>query len=98
MGRRSGLDLDLLYKVIKDGAGTSRMSKSARTHDSPRLYDATMKIDVYQKDIDIIGAYAQGCTADAAFRASKVLLGRLCAGACQARHGVHMRGPKTWLA
>ena len=61
MGRRSGLDLDLLYKVIKDGAGTSRMFEVRAPLMIRRDYaDATMKIDVYQQDIDIIGAYAQG--------------------------------------
>ena len=61
MGRRSGLDLDLLYKVIKDGAGTSRMFEVRAPLMIRRDYaEATMKIDVYQKDIDIIGAYAQG--------------------------------------
>ena len=59
MGLRSGLDLDLLYKVIRDGAGTSRMFEVR----APLMIDAdysqaTMKIDVYQKDIDIISAYA----------------------------------------
>lgn len=61
MGRRSGLDLDLLYRVIKDGAGTSRMFEVRAPLMIRRDYaEATMKIDVYQKDIDIIGAYAQG--------------------------------------
>ncbi len=59
LGRRSGLDLDLLYKVIRDGAGTSRMFEVR----APLMIEgdyrrATMKIDVYQKDIDIISAYA----------------------------------------
>jgi L-threonate 2-dehydrogenase len=59
LGRRSGLDLDLLYKVIRDGAGTSRMFEVRAPLMIRRDYaDATMKIDVYQKDIDIIGAYA----------------------------------------
>jgi 3-hydroxyisobutyrate dehydrogenase-like beta-hydroxyacid dehydrogenase len=61
LGRRSGLDLDLLYKVIKDGAGTSRMFEVRAPLMIGRDYArATMKIDVYQKDIDIIGAYAAG--------------------------------------
>jgi len=61
LGRRSGLDLDLLYKVIKDGAGTSRMFEVRAPLMIERDYSqATMKIDVYQKDIDIIGAYASG--------------------------------------
>jgi 3-hydroxyisobutyrate dehydrogenase-like beta-hydroxyacid dehydrogenase len=59
LGRRSGLDLDLLYKVIRDGAGTSRMFEVRAPLMIERDYSqATMKIDVYQKDIDIIGAYA----------------------------------------
>jgi L-threonate 2-dehydrogenase len=59
LGRRSGLDLDLLYKAIRDGAGTSRMFEVRAPLMIRRNYgDATMKIDVYQKDIDIISAYA----------------------------------------
>jgi L-threonate 2-dehydrogenase len=61
LGRRSGLDLDLLYKVIRDGAGTSRMFEVRAPLMVRRDYSrATMKIDVYQKDIDIIGDYAAG--------------------------------------
>ena len=61
LGRRSGLDLDLLYRVIRDGAGTSRMFEVRAPLMIARDYSqATMKIDVYQKDIDIIGAYASG--------------------------------------
>lgn len=61
LGRRSGLDLNLLYKVIRDGAGTSRMFEVRAPLMIDRDYSqATMKIDVYQKDIDIIGDYASG--------------------------------------
>jgi 3-hydroxyisobutyrate dehydrogenase-like beta-hydroxyacid dehydrogenase len=61
LGRRSGLDLDLLYDVIRDGAGTSRMFEVRAPMMIRQDYDdATMKIDVYQKDIDIIDAYATG--------------------------------------
>jgi 3-hydroxyisobutyrate dehydrogenase-like beta-hydroxyacid dehydrogenase len=61
LGRRSGLDLDLLYKVIRDGAGTSRMFEVRAPLMMRRDYaKATMKVDVYQKDIDIISAYAAG--------------------------------------
>lgn len=59
MGLKSGLDLNLVYKVIKDGAGTSRMFEvrgPMMIQDDYRA--ATMKVDVYQKDIDIIGAFA----------------------------------------
>jgi 3-hydroxyisobutyrate dehydrogenase-like beta-hydroxyacid dehydrogenase len=61
LGRRSGLDVELLYKVIRDGAGTSRMFEVRAPLMMRRDYaDATMKVDVYQKDIDIISAYATG--------------------------------------
>ena len=61
LGERSGLDLDLLYDVIRDGAGTSRMFEvRAPLMISNDYSQATMKVDVYQKDIDIIGAFATG--------------------------------------
>lgn len=59
MGLKSGLDLNLVYKVIKDGAGTSRMFEVRGPMMIAGDYAAaTMKVDVYQKDIDIIGDYA----------------------------------------
>ena len=61
LGRRSGLDLDLVYKVIRDGAGSSRMFEVRAPLMIRRAYgEATMKVDVYQKDIDIISAYTTG--------------------------------------
>ncbi len=59
LGLKAGLDLELLYKVIKDGAGTSRMFEvRAPLMIADDYARATMKVEVYQKDIDIIGAYA----------------------------------------
>mgnify|MGYP003349117769 CR=1 FL=1 len=59
MGLKSGLDLNLVYKVVKDGAGASRMFEVRGPLMIADDYSAaTMKVDVYQKDIDIIGAYA----------------------------------------
>ena len=59
MGLKSGLDLNLVYKVIKDGAGTSRMFEIRGPMMIKNDYRAaTMKCEVYQKDIDIIGAFA----------------------------------------
>jgi 3-hydroxyisobutyrate dehydrogenase-like beta-hydroxyacid dehydrogenase len=59
LGRRSGLDLNLVYDVIRDGAGTSRMFEiRAPLMIAGDYSEATMKVDVYQKDIDIISAYA----------------------------------------
>lgn len=59
MGMKSGLDLDLLYKVIKDGAGNSRMFEVRGPLMIANDYSkATMKVDVYKKDIDIIEQFA----------------------------------------
>ncbi|MBX3664885.1 MAG: NAD(P)-dependent oxidoreductase [Burkholderiales bacterium] len=59
MGMKSGLDLDLLYKVIRDGAGNSRMFEVRGPLMIAGDYSrATMKIDVYKKDIDIIEQFA----------------------------------------
>lgn len=61
LGERSGLDLELLYDVIRDGAGTSRMFEVRAPLMIRNDYaEATMKVDVYQKDIDIISAFAAG--------------------------------------
>ncbi len=60
MGEKAGLDLDLVYRVIRDGAGTSRMFEvrgPMMVHG--RYLPATMKGDVYQKDIDIIHGFAR---------------------------------------
>ncbi len=60
VGEKAGLDLDLLYKVIGDGAGSSRMFQvrgmlMATGHYLP----PHMKSEIYQKDIDIIDAFAR---------------------------------------
>ncbi len=74
MGMKSGLDLDLVYRVIRDGAGTSRMFEvRAPLMIADDYRKATMKLDVYQKDIDIIGAYADRLNIPVPlFEASKV--------------------------
>ena len=59
LGKASGLDLNLVYDVIRDGAGTSRMFEvRAPLMIAGDYSEATMKVDVYRKDIDIIGEYA----------------------------------------
>jgi len=59
LGLKSGLDLDLLFKVIRDGAGNSRMFEVRGPLMVANNYsDAHMKCEIYQKDIDIIGAFA----------------------------------------
>jgi 3-hydroxyisobutyrate dehydrogenase-like beta-hydroxyacid dehydrogenase len=58
VGLKSGLDLELLFKVITDGAGTSRMFEVRAPLMIANDYrKATMKVDVYHKDIDIISAF-----------------------------------------
>ena len=59
LAERAGVDAELMYRVIKDGAGTSRMFEVRGPLMAKRSYlPATMKIDVYQKDIAIIQAFA----------------------------------------
>ena len=59
LAERAGVDLELAYRVIKDGAGSSRMFEVRGPLMVKRRYlPATMKIDVYQKDIAIIKAFA----------------------------------------
>jgi 3-hydroxyisobutyrate dehydrogenase-like beta-hydroxyacid dehydrogenase len=59
LAERAGVDPALMYRVIKDGAGTSRMFEVRGPLMIRRRYlPATMKVDVYQKDIAIIRAFA----------------------------------------
>ncbi len=59
LAERAGVAADLMYRVIKDGAGTSRMFEVRGPLMVKRRYlPATMKVDVYQKDIAIIEAFA----------------------------------------
>ncbi len=60
LGEKAGLDLGLLFRMIKDGAGTSRMFEvRGPMMVAGRYVPAHMKAEVYQKDIDIIGAFAR---------------------------------------
>ena len=59
LAERGGVDLDLAYRVIKDGAGSSRMFEVRGPLMVGRRYlPATTKVDVYRKDLAIIKAYA----------------------------------------
>ena len=61
LGRKSGLDPELVLKVVSDGAGSSRMLEVRGPMMVAGNYDeATMKMDIYQKDINIINAFANG--------------------------------------
>lgn len=60
LGEKAGLDLKLLYRVIRDGAGSSRMFEIRGPLMMKARYEpATMKMALYQKDIDIIEAFAR---------------------------------------
>ena len=60
VGEKAGIDLGLLYRVISDGAGSSRMFQVRGPMMVAGRYEpAHMKSDVYQKDIDIIRAFVR---------------------------------------
>lgn len=59
LGMKAGLDPALIYDVIRDGAGSSRMLEVRGPLMVSQNYDeVTMKVDVFQKDIDIITSFA----------------------------------------
>ncbi len=60
LGMKAGLPPQLIFDLIKTGAGNSRIFElraPMMVKDSYR--DATMKIAVWQKDMDVIGGYAR---------------------------------------
>ena len=60
VGEKAGLDLGLLYRVIADGAGSSRMFQvRGPLMVAGHYLPAHMKSKIYQKDIDIIRAYCR---------------------------------------
>ena len=60
LGEKAGLDLDLLYRVIGDGAGSSRMFQvRGPLMVAGHYLPAHMKSKIYQKDIDIIRGYCR---------------------------------------
>jgi 3-hydroxyisobutyrate dehydrogenase-like beta-hydroxyacid dehydrogenase len=60
VGEKAGIDLDLLYRVIADGAGTSRMFEVRGMMMVARHYlPPHMKSEIYQKDIDIIRGFVR---------------------------------------
>ena len=60
LAQKAGIDPAMMIEVVGDGAGDSRMlhvrgpMMAAGSYDDP-----TMKLDVYQKDIDIIAEFAR---------------------------------------
>jgi 3-hydroxyisobutyrate dehydrogenase-like beta-hydroxyacid dehydrogenase len=60
LGIKAGLDPDTIVKVIGAGAGTSRVFELRAPLMARRAYrPPTMKIDVWQKDMAIIAAFAR---------------------------------------
>ena len=60
LAKRAGLDMDLMLEVIGDGAGASRMFQIRGPMMVEGRYDeATMRVEVFQKDIEIIRSFAQ---------------------------------------
>ena len=59
LGMKAGLDPQQILEVVSDGAGTSRMFEVRGPMMVANEYEqATMKVDVWQKDMKIIGAFA----------------------------------------
>jgi 3-hydroxyisobutyrate dehydrogenase-like beta-hydroxyacid dehydrogenase len=57
--QKAGLDPAMMLEIVGDGAGASRMLSVRGPMMVAGAYDEpTMKLDVYQKDIDIIAAFA----------------------------------------
>jgi L-threonate 2-dehydrogenase len=61
LGMKAGLDAGTILKVVGDGAGASRMFQVRGPQMVAGNYaDATMKIELWQKDMKIIGEFAAG--------------------------------------
>ncbi len=60
LGIKAGLDPDTIVKVIASGAGNSRVFELRAPLMAKGAYQpATMKIDIWQKDMAIIAAFAK---------------------------------------
>jgi len=60
LGMKSGLDLNVLLKVISDGAGNSRILELRGPLMAKGDYsEPTMKVEVWQKDMTLIGDFAR---------------------------------------
>ena len=60
LGMKAGLPPQQIFELIKSGAGNSRVFELRAPMMVKNNYkDATMKISVWQKDMDVIGSYAK---------------------------------------
>ena len=61
LGMKAGLDPQMIYQVVGDGAGSSRMFQVRGPMMVRGEYEpATMKVDIWQKDMKIIAEFAAG--------------------------------------
>jgi 3-hydroxyisobutyrate dehydrogenase-like beta-hydroxyacid dehydrogenase len=58
LGMKAGLSPDTILKVIADGAGSSRMFQVRGPQMVAGKYPAQIKVEVWQKDMKIIGEFA----------------------------------------
>ncbi len=60
LGMKAGLDPQTIFEMVSNGAGNSRVFElRAPMMVRNRYRDATMKCSVWQKDMDVIGAFAR---------------------------------------
>jgi putative dehydrogenase len=60
LGMKAGLPAQVIFDLVKAGAGNSRVFElRAPMMVKGRYKDVTMKIDVWDKDMQVIGAYAK---------------------------------------
>jgi 3-hydroxyisobutyrate dehydrogenase-like beta-hydroxyacid dehydrogenase len=60
LGMKAGLDPDKIFEMISNGAGNSRVFELRAPMMVKNDYsDVTMKCSVWQKDMDVIGAFAK---------------------------------------
>ena len=60
LGMKAGLDPQMIFDLIQAGAGNSRVFElRAPMMVKGNYKDATMKIDVWDKDMSVIGGYAR---------------------------------------
>jgi L-threonate 2-dehydrogenase len=60
LGMKAGLDPQMIFDMVSNGAGNSRVFElRAPKMVKGRYDDVTMKCSVWQKDMDVIGAYAK---------------------------------------
>lgn len=60
LGMKAGLDPDVIMEMVQSGAGNSRVFELRAPMMAKNNYrDATMKCSVWEKDLDVIGAFAK---------------------------------------